>query len=222
MKKEQMTTKNADKKQAKLQKRELRKRKRVLFARKHQRIIVACVLAVFSACVCLTLASEIVSLVFSNEKIVVGERAQNVLTYTKPASKIARKHLLANLIYGLDLDYDVFQQASLPIGNGDMGLSILGETDVERLVFNEKTLWSGGPVTGQSDYNGDNFTGVGPDGLTESQRFYAIRDALIAGDQKTARKLFENMQGDTSNKGAYLAFGDVVLDFGHKSVKNYQ
>ncbi len=222
MKQEQKTTKNADKKQAKRQRRELRKRKRVLFARKRQGIIVACVLAVFSACVCLTLASEIVSLVFSNEKIVIGERAQNVLTYTKPASKIARKHLLANLIYGLDLDYDVFQQASLPIGNGDMGLSILGETDVERLVFNEKTLWSGGPVTGQSDYNGDNFTGVGPDGLTENQRFYAIRDALIAGDQKTARKLFENLQGDTSNKGAYLAFGDVLLDFGHKSVKNYQ
>ena len=90
------------------------------------------------------IATTIVDLVFSNEKIVIGERAESVLTYGKPASKILRKLGLSNLSFGIDKDYDIFQQAALPIGNGDMGLSILGETNKEKLIFNEKTLWSGG------------------------------------------------------------------------------
>ena len=38
-----------------------------------------------------------------------------------------------------------WEQESLPIGNGAMGASIMGGIDSEQVVFNEKTLWSGGP-----------------------------------------------------------------------------
>jgi hypothetical protein len=31
----------------------------------------------------------------------------------------------------------------LPIGNGDLGAMVLGKTDLERIMFNEKSLWTG-------------------------------------------------------------------------------
>ncbi|GIX21355.1 MAG: large protein [Gammaproteobacteria bacterium] len=38
-----------------------------------------------------------------------------------------------------------WEREGLPIGNGAMGAVVTGETAVERLQFNEKTLWTGGP-----------------------------------------------------------------------------
>ncbi len=221
MKNEKVDAHKSEKKKLKDIQYKIRKEKCACFFKKHQKSIAIFTIFLFTISFSVILSSSIVDIVFSSETIVIGDQAQNVLTYDKPATKIMRKHLISNLFYGLDTQYDIFQQASLPIGNGDLGLSILGETDVETLIFNEKTLWSGGPTIGQSDYNGDNFTGVGADGLTESQRFYAIRTALLSGDKKTAKILFENLQGNTDNKGAYLAWGDIVLNFGHKQVKNY-
>lgn len=222
MGKNKTDARNSEKKKLKLEKREKRKEKRADFFRSHKKAIAVSLICVFAVAFSMILATGIVYMVFSSEQIIVGEKAQNILIYDKPASKITRKYVSVSSALGLDKQYDIFQQASLPLGNGDMGLSVLGETDVETLIFNEKTLWSGGPVTGRSDYNGDNFTGVAADGLTESERFYAIRDALLNGDEKTAEKLFNNLQGNIDNKGAYLAWGDVVLDFGHKRVKDYK
>ena len=222
MGKNKTDARNSEKKKLKLEKREKRKEKRADFFRRHKKAIAVSLICVFAVAFSMILATGIVYMVFSSEPIIVGEKAQNILIYDKPASKITRKYVSVSSALGLDKQYDIFQQASLPLGNGDMGLSVLGETDVETLIFNEKTLWSGGPVTGRSDYNGDNFTGVAADGLTESERFYAIRDALLNGDEKTAEKLFNNLQGNIDNKGAYLAWGDVVLDFGHKRVKDYK
>ncbi len=198
-----------------------RRQKRSRFFAKYNKIIAACVVAIILLAAGTVLASGVVAVVFDSEKLNLDNVAPSVLEYYKPASKIPRKLIISQMARACGKEFNVFQQASLPIGNGDMGLSIFGETDEETLVFNEKTLWSGGPANGQTDYNGDNFTGVGPDGLTESQRFYAIRDALVAGDEKTANKLFDNMQGGYGDKGAYLAFGNLKLNFGHNHVKNY-
>ena len=40
-----------------------------------------------------------------------------------------------------------WESQSLPIGNGSIGANILGSVSAERITFNEKTLWRGGPNT---------------------------------------------------------------------------
>ena len=40
-----------------------------------------------------------------------------------------------------------WETQSLPIGNGSIGANVMGSVAVERLTFNEKTLWLGGPNT---------------------------------------------------------------------------
>lgn len=40
-----------------------------------------------------------------------------------------------------------WESASLPIGNGSIGANILGSIAAERITFNEKSLWRGGPNT---------------------------------------------------------------------------
>lgn len=40
-----------------------------------------------------------------------------------------------------------WESRSLPVGNGSIGGNILGSVEAERITFNEKTLWRGGPNT---------------------------------------------------------------------------
>lgn len=40
-----------------------------------------------------------------------------------------------------------WESQSLPIGNGSLGINILGSVEAERLTLNEKSLWRGGPNT---------------------------------------------------------------------------
>ena len=40
-----------------------------------------------------------------------------------------------------------WENASLPIGNGNIGASVFGAVETERISLNEKTLWLGGPNT---------------------------------------------------------------------------
>ena len=46
--------------------------------------------------------------------------------------------------YNADKEWESY---SLPIGNGSIGANILGSLEAERITFNEKTLWRGGPNT---------------------------------------------------------------------------
>lgn len=46
-----------------------------------------------------------------------------------------------------------WESKSLPIGNGSIGANIMGSLEAERITFNEKTLWRGGPNTaGGAEY----------------------------------------------------------------------
>ena len=46
---------------------------------------------------------------------------------------------------------------ALPIGNGPMGAMLFGATDIERVQFNEITLWSGVRMA-HDDYQGEDGT----------------------------------------------------------------
>ena len=76
-----------------------------------------------------------------------------------------------------------WESQSLPIGNGSIGANILGSIEAERITFNEKTLWRGGPNTAKgADYYWN----------VNKQSAYIldeIRKAFVEGDQKKAEKL---------------------------------
>ena len=49
--------------------------------------------------------------------------------------------------------YDGWEKQALPVGNGEMGAKVFGLIGEERIQYNEKTLWSGGPQPDSQDYN---------------------------------------------------------------------
>ena len=47
--------------------------------------------------------------------------------------------------------YDGWEKQALPVGNGEMGAKVFGLIGEERIQYNEKTLWSGGPQPDSTD-----------------------------------------------------------------------
>lgn len=107
-------------------------------------------------------------------------------------------------------EWDRWQQLSLPIGNSYMGANIFGEVDKERLSFNHKTLWCGGPSEKRPNYNGGNIDTV--NGQPMSEYVEGVTDAFLKGDSN-ASNLCNQIKGISDGYGAYQAWGDIYLDF---------
>ncbi|MBM7270243.1 glycoside hydrolase N-terminal domain-containing protein, partial [Streptococcus suis] len=126
----------------------------------------------------------------------------------------ALKEIVDHNNYKLNYDrpaantYEGWEHYALPLGNGDIGTKVFGMIGEERIQFNEKTLWSGGPLPGSSDYNGGNIPG-------KHVFLPQIRKALEDGDLATAKSLAErHLKGPYNHQyGRYLAFGDIYLNF---------
>lgn len=199
------------------------RKKRALFFSEYKQLMIKLCASAMLAAFAFILAVSVAALALSSEKIVIGGPAEMKLRYNKPASKIFRKPSVMNAAYSINKNGDIFQQASLPIGNGDLGASIFGEIDCEKVIINHKTLWLGGPYDGETDYNGGNTTQTDADGKNQSEYYYEIQNLLLRGDTKSAEKLFEKIVGDKDNRGDYLCWGELLLDFNHKKrAKNYQ
>ena len=107
--------------------------------------------------------------------------------------------------------YDGWEKQALPVGNGEMGAKVFGLIGEERIQYNEKTLWSGGPQPDSTDYNGGNYQ--------ERYKVLAeIRKALEVGDRQKAKQLAEqNLVGpNNAQYGRYLAFGDIFMVFNNQ------
>ncbi|OQO93915.1 alpha-L-fucosidase [Saccharomonospora piscinae] len=109
---------------------------------------------------------------------------------------------------GLTLWYDEpasdWESEILPVGNGALGAGVFGGVETERLQFNEKTLWTGGP--GSADgYDFGNWDAPRPGALEEVQQ--RIDEQRRADPEWVADKLGEPKQG----YGAYQTFGEVAL-----------
>ena len=121
-----------------------------------------------------------------------NKKQDYVLTYKQPASTT----------------YKGWEEESLPIGNGSLGAKVFGLIGAERIQFNEKSLWSGGPLPDSSDYQGGN--------LQDQYVFLVeIRQALEKRDYNTAKELAEQhlVGPKTSQYGTYLSFGDIHIEF---------
>lgn len=129
------------------------------------------------------------------------------LWYTKPASQ--GDLILSAGAFGTTKENNIWQQQTLPIGNGRMGANVYGEIASEHLTFNEKTLWTGGPSDSRPDYNGGNLVDKGQNGAVMQQ----IQSLFAEGRDSEASNMCNQLVGAQSGYGAYQAFGDVYLDF---------
>ena len=121
-----------------------------------------------------------------------NKKQDYVLAYKQPASTT----------------YKGWEEEALPIGNGSLGAKVFGLIGAERIQFNEKSLWSGGPLPDSSDYQGGN--------LQDQYVFLAeIRQALEKRDHNRAKELAEQhlVGPKTSQYGTYLSFGDIHIEF---------
>ena len=130
-----------------------------------------------------------------------NKKQDYVLAYKQPASTT----------------YKSWEEEALPIGNGSLGAKVFGLIGAERIQFNEKSLWSGGPLPDSSDYQGGN--------LQDQYVFLAeIRQALEKRDYNTAKELAEQhlVGPKTSQYGTYLSFGDIHIEFSNQGKTLYQ
>ena len=112
----------------------------------------------------------------------------------------------------------IWENTSLPIGNGSLGANIMGGVDAECITLNEKTLWRGGPNTSKG---ADYYWKVNKQ---SAPILKDIREAFAKGDDKTAalltRKNFNGLAGYEANSespfrfGSYTTMGELYIETG--------
>ncbi|WP_247703066.1 glycoside hydrolase N-terminal domain-containing protein [Streptomyces sp. F63] len=98
-----------------------------------------------------------------------------------------------------------WEREALPIGNGALGAMVFGTVPTERLQFNEKTLWTGGPGSPEG-YDHGNGPPPGPGALEDVRR--RIEESGSLGPEEAAALLGRPRRG----YGAYQPFGDLWID----------
>ena len=93
-------------------------------------------------------------------------------------------------------------EEALPVGNGRHGAMVFGRTDIERIQFNENTLYSGEPET--------------PKDIHVYPLLDSLRVLLHEGRNDLAGEIMQREWVGRLNE-AYQPFGDLYLDFSRMS-----
>jgi alpha-L-fucosidase 2 len=117
-----------------------------------------------------------------------AEKSRTVLWFDRPAAN--------------------WEQETLPIGNGAMGAAVQGGIRQDRLQFNEKSLWTGGP----GSVEGYDF-GLPAEPLTG--RLVSVRETLARKGSLTPEAVAARLGRATRGYGNYQSFGELLLDFHH-------
>ncbi|MGS2620127.1 glycosyl hydrolase family 95 catalytic domain-containing protein [Micromonospora sp. LZ34] len=133
-----------------------------------------------------------------------GQDSELVLWYDEPAPD----------------SHNGWESRSLPIGNGALGATVFGGVQGERLQFNDKSLWTGGP--GVPDYNFGNWQEPRPGALGEvRQRIW--EEGQVCPEYVLQRLGLPSDSPRHRRFGAYQSFGDLRLTFGNPaSVSQYR
>ena len=98
-----------------------------------------------------------------------------------------------------------WESQALPIGNGALGAMIFGGVASERIQFNEKTLWTGGP--GSPGYNSGNWVTPRPGAIE------AVQQAINERIQVPAWGEVGPILGQARvGYGSYQSFGDLTIN----------
>ncbi|MFE9643416.1 glycoside hydrolase N-terminal domain-containing protein [Streptomyces sp. NPDC006365] len=98
-----------------------------------------------------------------------------------------------------------WEREALPIGNGALGAAVFGTLASERLQFNEKSLWTGGPGSAQG-YDHGNWCEARPGVIT------AVQDELDAKTRLDPESVADELGQPRIGYGAHQTFGDLHLD----------
>ena len=109
-----------------------------------------------------------------------------------------------------------WDQETLPIGNGAMGATVEGGIRRDRLQFNEKSLWTGGP----GSVEGYDF-GLPAEPLTDE--LANVQETLARDGSLPPAAAAERLGRAARGYGNYQSFGVLLLDFGHtEGISNYR
>ncbi len=108
---------------------------------------------------------------------------------------------------------NLWEQTSLPLGNGSLGMGILGEIKNDSIVLNHKTLWAGGPSPKRPDYCGGNIITPDKDGKLPKDYYKEIYTAFKNGEDKKAHDLCDKLVGIEDGYGTYKCWGELCFDF---------
>ncbi|MET7329215.1 glycoside hydrolase family 95 protein [Nonomuraea sp. NPDC005650] len=98
-----------------------------------------------------------------------------------------------------------WETQALPIGNGALGAMVFGGTGTERLQFNEKSLWTGGPGS-REGYDFGDWTSPRPGAIA------GVQEALDRDGSMAPEAVAAALGQPKSGFGAYQPFGDLWLD----------
>ncbi|MFH8609840.1 glycosyl hydrolase family 95 catalytic domain-containing protein [Streptomyces sp. NPDC018029] len=98
-----------------------------------------------------------------------------------------------------------WEREALPVGNGALGAMIFGTLTSERLQFNEKTLWTGGPGS-REGYDFGNWRAPRPSALD------AVREALDEKGRLAPDAVAAELGQARRGYGAHQTFGDLHID----------
>lgn len=115
-----------------------------------------------------------------------------------------------------------WESQSLPIGNGSLGANILGSVEAERITFNEKTLWRGGPNTakGADYYWNVNKQSAGV--MDEIRQAFANNDwdkaALLTRKNFNSEVPYAAQDEDPFRFGSFTTAGEFYIETGLSTV----
>ncbi|MFI2617129.1 glycosyl hydrolase family 95 catalytic domain-containing protein [Streptomyces sp. NPDC018584] len=98
-----------------------------------------------------------------------------------------------------------WEREALPIGNGALGAMVFGTFASERLQFNEKTLWTGGPGS-KEGYDSGNWRAPRPGALD------AVREELDDKGRLAPAAVAKELGQARRGYGAHQTFGDLHID----------
>ncbi|MFS8201490.1 glycosyl hydrolase family 95 catalytic domain-containing protein [Streptomyces sp. CWNU-52B] len=98
-----------------------------------------------------------------------------------------------------------WEREALPIGNGALGATVFGTLASERLQFNEKSLWTGGPGTAEG-YDHGNWREARPGAIT------GVQDRIDAETRLDPEAVAGELGQPKAGYGAHQAFGDLRVD----------
>lgn len=139
--------------------------------------------------------------------------------YSLPATKMSLRSKDQPRNPTANYNNNIWQQNSIPIGNGHIGANVFGEIKSEALTFNEISLWEGGPSPKRPNYNGGNLVSKGQNGTV----FRKIQQLFADGKDSEASSTCDTLVGDSAGYGSYIEMSDISIEFDltEKSATNY-
>lgn len=137
------------------------------------------------------------------------------LWYTKPAT-----------IDTAETSSGEWMRESLALGNGTLGNLIFGGISKERIHFNEKTLWTGGPTANNPNYKFGNIKYTNEE-IEEYRQVLDDKSTNVFNDTHGLGYSDFRFRGGDWNMGTYQDFGDIWVDYSpmgitDKNVSNYR